>query len=649
MRRRLHLIAAAVIVLGLVFAMPSAATAATVSASVSSEVPPDGYIPSKSKWRAYMINVMGSVLGSATPKPWQREQLANRYAQGGLPSGEQLNQMYGYTRLERDPVTGTLRPEAPSGSGTYDDIVIGERDKIRNGTTTRPGQKIPATAANALMKGATVLSAFSFGTMLGSAGTNLAGSFFGFDANGTVCAQTSNLGFGGDMLNLISGQDCSGWMLNEAYIPNFDATGQSSLTYAGVTWVYRGVNAQFADNLGHDYCFNATSATLPPGVASIQYKNNSGGWISMTTFAAGSRCNNVGGSNRVTTLVPNTVAGGRADVILRFALTGGGYVDRVTASNDPTRHQTCKVTFTDGTSASADGPGYTESSGDFAPAQCPPTPPGKVVDNITLTENGNGPAKELYSEDTTDAFKEWAAQDECATGACLLDLLVKTPSGIYVSCFDLEEGCAGWFEDPAKGDTYTCRYGTQEKDLAECNVYSGLFTPGRLAVGAPYSDPLTGSWSGGQSSGRPDRDAMGQTVQNPAATYRSCDGMNVTGFDPIGFVMRPIQCALEWAAIPRPLVAEASFAGVADVWAGKPPGAIAEAVDEMTLTGGATGCAIATTYKGTTAPLVDACGGFMQGLATFSRLATTAMMIVLVFGQVRRQIAGMVNYNVGQD
>jgi hypothetical protein len=633
------------------------ASAAVVSAVPAA--PPPGFDPSSSKWREYMLNITGRVLGAAMPDKWRAEQIANQYRLAHSPDA--LAAATGIGRgnpLDRIPET-------------IEDYTAQEyeRQNQRKLTATGTGAvRAPATPGAKFMKNvggvATAISGLEIGTTLGGAGMNLVGGWFGWDVNGTVCSQVA--GTPGEALtSWVTGQDCEAYKLSGEYPPNADAgEGWTAAVYQDGSVRYMGAVAphpNFPDNWIACYQWDRPSDMT--GVGTFYYRESTGtfGAITPPNPLPEPHPNPNDGSNRVReacmalaadSMITLSVFSGNSPV-LWFRSTAPGNPQVGTSPMevplDPERTMECTVQFGDGSSASKVASAYFESQGMFSPAECPATPEGKVPESVTITEHGNGEPKELYKEDTTQEFRDWVGDfPECADGTCLLDLVKITP-GAVVSCFDLSDGCPDWFEDPNKTENYRCLYGSEDVGLAECAVYSGLFKPGRVSVGAPYSDPMTGEWSGGSSAPKPDQQAMGQTIQNPAATYRSCDGMNVTGFDPIGFVMRPIQCALEWAFVPRPLVAEASFAGVQDVWEGKPPGAIAEAMEQVEISGGATGCSISTTYKGTTTPLVDACGGFMAGLATFTRLAATALMAVFVFAQVRRQIAAMVNYNVGQD
>lgn len=623
---------------------------------------------SKTKWRGFMINVTSSMLGAATPKSWQAEQIANNYAKKGMPSGDVLNSQYGYTSVRQDPVTGKLTATAPRGSGTYDDIVINEYEKQNAGKSDRKKQKVPATKASTFGKlaagaGGLLLApfAYEFGTQLsvGSGAPDAVGAFFGIsDANGAVCmARGDNLA--SDVLVNLSGQDCSAWDFAPGYLGNQDAPGTYTLTYGPYSLGLLGQpiwNASVGSTSG---CWYSTAPVggqvygTETGIT-LWFRNAAGvyapGGLSQVgpSSTGNARCTAKGITGW------NSWSGHEAGIdaaSIQFRKDGVVVAAAIHEAGDPDRSLSCVVTFTDGTSATSTGDTYKESGQAGAPPACPETPPGKVPANVAVLENVDGvPGQTLYDEDTTEAFQDWAENNpECSTGVCLLDLLVEGADDIYVSCFDLIDGCDGWWEDESKEDSYLCRYGTQKVSLAECAVYAGIFAPGRADAGSPYADPATGVWSGGQSSPAANNSAMTATLTDPASLTRSCEGTAVTGFDPVGFVMRPVQCALEWAFVPRPAVLPVTLAGTAEAWEGKPPAAIATVASTLTTPAGAgTGCSVPIELFGVSADIVNVCDGPMAALPIFSRLITSAFMVVMVFNLVRRQIAGMVGYNLGQ-
>jgi hypothetical protein len=317
------------------------------------------------------------------------------------------------------------------------------------------------------------------------------------------------------------------------------------------------------------------------------------------------------------------------------------------SSTDPDRFLECSVVGTDGNTYTAQSAAYKESGGKVAPPECPELPAGVTAESAKITEKGNGTANPtVWEQDVNPEYLEWwQAYPECRTGACKLDLINKKDPAHAVSCFDAPETCEEWFSEPNKTSSYECRYGTHLVDLTECYVYSGTFKPERISVGAPYSDPLTGEWSGGQNSGKPDRDAFGAPVQSPEVA-RSCNGMNVTGFDPVGFVMRPIQCALEWAFVPRPTVVQLELEKGNIAWSAKPPAVLAGVIGDWDFeTESVGGCSRSVTLFGATFDVWNFCpGASLEWVGTLSRLLISATLTVALIASIRRSIGGAVDY-----
>lgn len=664
MRRTVHALAAValcLVLVGLVAPPATAATAVTASAAVGvapAADPPD-FTPSKGKWRKYIINVTSKLLGAATPRGWKAEQIANQY-QYNFGAWDDLNARLGIDGVRKNSAGQIVGIKYTNrGQGTYTDVVIDGMEKQftetgKRGGTGNKALTPPATKPGKWVKGvggaATAFMAYELGTFLGSLAANGIGGLWGFDAQGVVCGNTGD-DFFGSAVQFLSGQDCSMFKLNESYEPNSDSA-VIAVTFQGKTVTYVG---HYVSPIGQAFlCYSSsTGGSFPSSGYAMRYANGFGGY-SQGWMVHGSALNSQCGEWK--TMYARSAQDSKDPTFTIVNLATQEVVASTTTTNgNPTRKQGCTVTYDNGTSVTLYGVPYTESAGQVSPAPCPGTPPGRIPKSVKRTEQGGGSGggsggtQTISDDPVTEEYQEWLEKyPECATGACKLDLLKKTGTSTYaVSCFDLEDGCEGWNSDPDKADKYICRYGTHKVGLAECAVYANLFKPGAIDAGAAYVDPETGEWSGGQTSPKSGQRAFRARIQDPQKA-RNCD-LSGLGFDPIGWVMRPVQCAFEWAFIPRPVVANVSFAGVRGVWEEKPPGAIAAAMNQVSINGSATGCSISTTYHGTTAPLINACGGFMQGLATFTRFAATALMAIAVFEKVRRQIAAMVNYNVGQD
>lgn len=670
-------VAAVVAVLGVLLIGPvPAASAVTAGPSTAVNVP--DFTPSGSKWREWMLNVTSSILKQATggkvgvTGSWKSEQIANQHRY--TPSAEVLNRMYS---------NSSYNPNYASNPDSYEDYRMREMTKANKGGVR--SLRVQSTLGQKLMKGLNVAGGATLIPLIGSFGTDMVGGWMGYeDTNEEWCrsvamlddddawAQTFSTAFG-----LLSMRDCSIFGMGGNYVPNSDLPGGGwdDLVFAGNRISYLG---KVGSGSTQYFCYLQRSATtnqlssLPTTYAFFNEFNN----LSMqsTTIGTsgglgGQSCHDVFPEfNKNTDRYYHSGLWGQ-QIFFGVGLPDSWYIgnyatgERVASMHeqeeDPERILDCVVTLTDGSVLRSSGQPYTEGSGEFTMPDCPPVPAGKTAEDITIeerTSDGEGgwsaPA-EVWSQPTTEEYKQWSTNyPECGEGACKLDLHVKSGSTLGQSCFDIPEGCPGWYEDSNKADKYQCTYGANKVGLEECTIYAGLFKPGRVEVGGAYSDPMTGEWSGGSNSVTLDRQAMGQKVQNPAST-RSCNGMAVSGFDPVGFVMRPIQCALEWAFVPRPLVVEAQLAGGGKAWEGKPPAVIAAAVANAAPSASVEGCSRTVTifsgeFQTSITPLNACPGSWSAPLAAISKIATSAVMAVLVFVVVRRQISGMVGYNQGQ-
>lgn len=675
MSRLVRVVAVLALVLG-VSVVPSGAYAATVAPGVGSAVAagvvgaadpvlPD-YTPSPNKWRKYMISQVSSVLGNLTPKKWRAENIANQYQYSH--SWELWQMEMGIDGVKVGPNGEMIGIKyTDRGQGTYVDVAIegleeswkkkSAKVKADMAKMGKAAGGVPATKIGAfskLVRGAggalVVVGAYEGGAWIGSNASNAVGGWFGFDANGTVCSMFNDGSVGSGIGRTLSGQDCTAFDMAADYVRNQDALDEvGPLEFGGGVMTYVGIGDTYS--WGVRKCFTGTVWPRYPAIDDryvIQTLNAAGNVQSApsrVTSPGAAGCASVGYVS--TADVPgNSLYGNGLPVVIDLS-TGEVVAEMPVTKGDPERVIDCVITMTDGSTVVTSGQPYKESGGSLGVPACGEVPEGKVPASIALNERtpGQDPVA-LYNQPVgEDAQKMFTDYEECLSGSCALDLIKLDEPGAP-SCFDLDEGCPGWFEDPDKTSKYQCRYGVHNVDLKECAVYAGLFTPGRTAVDAPYSDPSTGEWSGGKNTPAQGEQAMLASVQDPESV-RSCDLSDI-GFDPIGWVVRPGQCLLQWAFVPRPVVVEAGFAGAGEAWEGKPPAVIAEAAETMALTPSASGCAKPVTVFGATFNIIDACSGPMAGIAAISTMVTSAGMVILVLVVLRRQIAGMVGYNQGQ-
>lgn len=656
---RLRALAAAALVVGVALGSPATAAAALPTTATVQAAGYD-YTPSSNKFREFMLNVTSSLLKGAMPKGWKAEQLANQYRYNH--AWESLNAQFGYD---------TANPNYGGSPDSYDDYVIRRHEMDMKGGTGGKPFGAPATSPSKWSKmakvggGLSALTLFPLGVLLGNLGVDLAGGWFGFDAAGQVCQSVQQEGGAWELVAAITGRDCSLFDFDPDFFPLPDyewcarKTGNTAygcLRYTGVviTPTFGGARSEMMICGTFRAEPNLTSSYDVRGA--LEFENNAaptqtwGAWMGNGNQPFGACTDGYVTVRSFMTPEPPTVKEIRVEV-----QDGPGQPwhpaekREVEGSGDSEDQLKCTVTMTDGTKISTTGKTYSwKSGGQIAPPACPEVPDGKIPNDVTVTDKGG---KKTGGGPTTEEYKKWKEDyPECGTGACKLDLILKPKA----SCFDLEYKCEGWFDDPNKTDKYQCKYGVKNVSLKECNVYAGLFEKGRVNTGTPYSDPDTGMWSGGKNALDNSKKAYRNGIQDPAKD-RTCNDANGDDghFDPIGFIMRPIQCALEWAFVPRPVWVEVKLSGGETAWQHKPPAVIASAVGSLAPAAHSSGCSRTVTifagWAQTTIKPLDTCAGsWAAPLATASKVITSAAMVILVVVVVRRQISGMVGYGAGQ-
>lgn len=642
----------------------------TIGAALPAQAAGNDFTPSPNKFREYMLNVTSKVLKGSMPDAWKREQLANQFRYNH--AWETMNAQFGFS---------AANPNYMGAPDSYDDYMVRKAQMDMQGGTGGKPFGAPATKPSLWQKTARVggglmaLTGFPIGTTLGSGLVDVLGGFFGFDAQGAVCSQPD--GAGKDAQLALTGRDCSMWSGTADYLASLvglpmkcvkrTATSADAFCVVPVgVVVYK-----YPGSTGVELQVCIVTDSRPVGDVSGLPPDFSGTWV--YEFDSGRKVRtgtsvwgSPDGNNfhckplqaHVTSFANDQASFDDLGAIKDFwPADGSRRIDaaEVEAPGAGEEFQLeCEVTLDDGSKLRAKGAAFGKNAETLPPPSCPSVPEGRVATNVDVREqkttDAPGTGTSVSSQPTTPEYQDWATKyPECGTGACKLDLIQKPKA----SCFDLEYQCADWFEDADKANKYQCRYGVKDVELEECAVYAGLFKPGRVDTGSPYTDPETGVWSGGKNAPEESRNAMGLPVQNPA-DIRGCDGTSGSGsFDPIRFIMRPIQCALEWAFVPRPAVVEAELSGGEHAWDKKPPKVIADVVSGFALTPSVSGCSRSVTiftggFASTITPMNACPGSWGETAANVSRVATTAAMVVLVVVIVRRQISGMIGYGAGQ-
>lgn len=181
--------------------------------------------------------------------------------------------------------------------------------------------------------------------------------------------------------------------------------------------------------------------------------------------------------------------------------------------------------------------------------------------------------KTIESWTAPDTYKaNLAAQPTCATTQCYTTLWKGGTQGTgWLNCFEHNDLCNGWADDPNRAEDYRCTYGPNSNPdtdtnvgLAGCYQYGPTFDPQQRAQGVLYSDPATDPAGGASAKNAPgpvvapkampdpDSDTQpgsaGQAL--PGQDGASCWPSGWAAFNPAEWVLQPVKCALVWAFVP---------------------------------------------------------------------------------------------------
>lgn len=531
----------------------------------------------------------------------------------------------------------------------------------------KAGYRVPVTKLAALGKVAggvgVVVTGYQIGAMMGNGAVQLTG----LDTNGAVCRQD-----GAEFLGLLTGVDCAAYELAQTYAPNADVTvgavgsevcGPNTasgycLTYVstvGFRLLAGSANASalwYLVDISGTVTAKPSTLTITSCADTLLYGSSTSYCVNTTpntsgsaNAPAGSLCSsgNVPAGKACLTwswgVVPSgTTAPSPIPTLtgIRMTNSGGSTGDippTTTPDSDPARTLRCVIVGSNGTSYSASTGSFHETDPVLPSPVCPDLPAGVLMDTMTIFEDSPMGSVELWTESTTPEYDaSQALAPECSEGTCLLDLRKSA-----VSCFSSPDGCAEWFADPDKATTYTCHYGTHAVDLDECNVYAPSFNPEARSTGDVYGDPETGDPITAPPGSLPgiDKGTFGSPSQDPTAE-RECFPSGWGVLNPVEWVVRPVQCALEWAFVPRESVVQAKMQEVTDTWADTPPAKVAAMVSGYAFVAPPSGCngiTVDVWFLGPPFQIMDACpGSMLEDMAYWAR----------VFGNVGFTIYGLI-------
>lgn len=486
--------------------------------------------------------------------------------------------------------------------------------------------------------------------------------------NGTYCTKQS-VSFALDLLAGLAGADCGDWRLrleDEAMIePKEEVTG----SVAGATFVGWGTDSQ----TGYRYaCYFAgvtpVSGLLPrpSGHVLVLLAANKTAALGHSTHAIYKSeflraCGGVGGANYML-LEPDPPSP-------RLGLRRSS--DQVMVEEHGTRllprqgGWTSTVRCLDGRSVSSGSGAWVFQKDE--PVQLPPmlTPPANcqpVEVETQLTDGEGNPVGSPVHTEVPTEVQDWMRDfPSCWDGSCVLTLKKTVGTG-ELDCFDVPDQCVDWFEESkTQPSTYKCYYNGQLMPLEQCNVYSRVFDREKVQQGTGYADPETGeevkTGAGTTTTTNPGaaRVAMDQPVKD-ASQSRECWPTGWGVFNPFEWVMRPVQCALEWAFVPRAskvtqLQTNLRLAAVNS----KPAQIIAGVESWGSVVPSADGCMgpllefniAGLSYSGY--PL-QACSGPLATAAYWSRIALSCIIVITGLVAITRYVGRIFGYGgVGEN
>lgn len=438
-------------------------------------------------------------------------------------------------------------------------------------------------ALGGLAKGAGAVGVAYTGYKIGTGiGATQAGkittALYGVDANELVCEQAGAGSVGQGLLSFFSGQQCADFNATKDQPLNTDVKSGAAkgkicdsagwcIEMTGVTYnrqvssggsVWAGgdgnykipVRCAIEDprfDLEHLTLILASGATQPAnaqpgqgrwGNAEFEDQNDS------CTPSTATKFEKAWGW-------PNQANG--PDEIVAFKM--GDQTAPITAAPaDPDRFISCNITDSNGGQAIAQGGTFKETDSDWNAAipECPTLDAGLLpVKTELILHTVGGADQTLWShdlgQDQRDALEK---NKDCLTTVCQL-ILEKDGK----SCFDSTDLCTGWYADPHKEDTYTCRYNGAQVELTECNVYRPSWEPDQVAQGVKYADPVTAE-PRPASPNTQEQEAVspsaGTGVANqPADQGKNCFPSGWGVLNPLEWVQKPVQCAFTWAFVPK--------------------------------------------------------------------------------------------------
>lgn len=478
-------------------------------------------------------------------------------------------------------ITSDVAAAAGKGGLTQGQVVLSEGqyaglllNRMRYSATGVKFAAVASTAGKVASTAGTVAFAVPVGVGLGATADRM----FGVDVDGSLCGGAPNDAFAiaNQIIAGLGAANCDQWQLSQAMkaLGNSDQNPNAADLSPRVGSTSVKTNGQGGNLTATIYAIgsNGTISTY-----CIAYQNPGNIGISsvapimhVTVGDAGTGGPNaqmtpVGGYGCGTSTLPNVAwysgsvaqAGGSKTGSYFAAWQGGSGFASTTfpavslTYPDVTRQWRCDVTLSDNSVISNLGASWTMGTNNGATPSpvCPAVPGGKVPTDTKIYEVTPSGATLWGDYPVTPAYQAWkTSYPECGDGSCLLDLRYQG-----VSCFQVPGPCTAWISDPNQATDYACYYGTHSVAISQCYAYGNTFDPQKVAQGRAYANPATGLDTGiGQpTSTNVDQNLQSAVNANPDNGYGACFPTGWGALNPLEWVFKPIQCAFQWAFVPR--------------------------------------------------------------------------------------------------
>lgn len=454
-------------------------------------------------------------------------------------------------------------------------------------TTVQSKTRIPLGGIASVARGGAAMIAAEAGIMMGVGALDL----FWTDRQGQVCRNVGTDPIG-QLTALAARADCSGVVTDTPpeFIPNAGLSTAPALNLCrtGQNGCVSYVGAVKPSPTWEMWCFSRTGGTDPYQLA---YRLKGGSSWTQAAFdyvtdnysdTTRRLCTEIGGRHAVLYFTPTPITNYEfCATLVTGTSCGSAPVSPSAPVANPTRTMKCVILGTDGVTRSGPGISYTEQDEAFPNnPRCPDMPEGVIPQESWIETTGGGSTDRLWTQQTApEVITAHQAYPLCRDASCVTELVRGD-----LRCHVTPSECLNWFEDPNKSSVYQCKYGPYTVALSECTIYAeGFRAPaGTTAPANPDSlaDPVTGTPIESPFPAGRDAATFDLDVQDPA-TSRVCFPQGWAVLNPVEWVMKPVQCALEWAFVPRTAVLLGHVDSVRDQFEESAPGVVVGSLATM--------------------------------------------------------------------